>query len=66
MRFLILMNAGKSSAARMLPSEVTKTGQYSEAPAKTERRHPFSPGARVRVSAHKMSVVDGPFPETKQ
>jgi hypothetical protein len=61
MQFLILLNAGK---ARVMPSEATETGEYGEAPAMAE--HPCSRTAPVRFSAHKMSVVDGPFPETKQ
>jgi hypothetical protein len=66
MRFLILTNAGKTNEAHMMPSELTAAGRSGEALAKAEGRYPFSPAARVRFSAHKMSVVDGPFPETKQ
>ena len=61
MQFLILVNAGEP---RVMPSEATKTGEYGEAPALAEHRFPEA--APVRFSAHKPSVVDGPFPETKQ
>jgi hypothetical protein len=61
MRFLILMNDGK---ARVTPGDAAETREYGETPAMAE--HPFSQDAHVRFSAHRMSVVDGPFPETKQ
>jgi len=64
MQFLIRMTAGQTHEARVMPSEATATREYGEAPAMAE--HPFSQGTPVRFSAHKMSVVDGPFPETKQ
>jgi hypothetical protein len=66
MRFLILMSAGEIHDARVMPRESTETGQYGAAPAMADGRCPFPPAAHVRFSAHKMSVVDGPFPETKQ
>jgi hypothetical protein len=66
MRFLILINAGKTKEARMMPSVLTAAGRSGEARAKVGGPHPFSHAAPARFSARKMSVVDGPFPETKQ
>lgn len=63
MQFLILMNIGK---ARGTPREATATRECGEAPATAGGPHPLPPTAPVRFSARKMSVVDGPFPETKQ
>ena len=50
-----------------MPSEsAAVAGRSGEAGAKAEGHRRFPPAAPVRFSAHKMSAVDGPFPETKQ
>jgi hypothetical protein len=66
MQFLILMSAGEIHDACVTRRESTETGQHGTAPATADERPPFPQAARVRFSAHKLSVVDGPFPETKQ
>jgi hypothetical protein len=65
MRFLISTNAGKADQPRAIQSE-SAAGRSGEARAKVEGSRPFPQTAPLRFSAHKPSVVDGPFPETKQ
>ena len=65
MRFPFLTDAGRTSEVRRLPGE-SSAARSGEAPAKAEGPRTFAPAAPVRFSAHRMSVVDGPFPETKQ
>ena len=63
----------KESEAGVLPSEeiLARMGKYNEELAKAgvmltgEGLQPSSKGARVRFSGAKRTVVDGPFPETK-
>jgi hypothetical protein len=74
MKFLILVKATKDSEAGVMPSEklLTEMGKYNEELVKAgillagEGLHPSSKGARVRFSGTKRTVVDGPFPETKE
>ena len=74
MKFLILVKATKDSEAGVMPSEqlLTEMGQYNEELVKAgillagEGLHPSSKGARVRFSGTTRTVVDGPFPETKE
>jgi hypothetical protein len=66
MRFPFLTDAGWSSGERRTPGESSAATRSGEARAKIEGPRPFSPPAPVRFSAHRMSAVDGPFPETKQ
>ena len=57
-----------------MPSEalLAAMGKYNEELVKAgimlagEGLHPTSKGARVRFSGDKRTVVDGPFPETKE
>lgn len=73
MRFMILVKADPRSEAGVLPDEklLTEMGKYNEELAKAgvliagEGLHPSSKGARVRFSGHARTVIDGPFPETK-
>jgi hypothetical protein len=73
MRFMVIVKADKNSEAGALPDEklLAEMGKYNEELAKAgvllaaEGLHPSSKGARVRFSGTKRSVVDGPFPETK-
>jgi hypothetical protein len=74
MRFMILVKADKDSEAGVLPSEelLVEMGKYNEELVKAgvmlagEGLHPSSKGARVRFSGDKRTVIDGPFPETKE
>ena len=74
MRFMILIKANKSSEAGILPGEklLTDMGKFNEELVKAgvmldgEGLHPTSKGARVRFSGAKRTVIDGPFPETKE
>jgi hypothetical protein len=73
MRFMIMVKATKDSEAGVLPDEklLAAMGKYNEELVKAgvmlagEGLHPTSKGARVRFSGTKRTVVDGPFPETK-
>jgi hypothetical protein len=59
---MILIKANKSSEAGILPEELVKAGVMLDG----EGLHPTSKGARVRFSGSKRTVIDGPFPETKE
>ena len=73
MRFMVIVKANKNSEAGVLPDEklLTEMGKYNEELAKAgvllagEGLHPSSKGARVRFSGANRTVVNGPFPETK-
>jgi hypothetical protein len=72
-RFMVLVKADKNSEAGGMPSErlLADMGKYNEELTKAgvllagEGLHPSSKGARVKFSGAKRTVVDGPFPETK-
>jgi hypothetical protein len=74
MRFMILVKASKDSEAGVLPSQelLTEMGKFNEELVRAgimiagEGLQPSSKGARVRFSGPKRTVVDGPFPETKE
>ena len=74
MRFMILVKADKTSEAGVLPDKklLTEMGKYNEELAKAgvllagEGLHPSSKGVRVKFSGAKRTVIDGPFPETKE
>jgi hypothetical protein len=71
---MILIKATKASEAGVLPDEklLTEMGKFNEELVKAgimldgEGLHPTSKGARVRFSGSKRTVIDGPFPETKE
>ena len=73
MRFMVIVKADKNSEAGVLPDEklLAEMGKYNEELAKAgvllagEGLHPSSKGARVRFSGKQRTVIDGPFPETK-
>jgi hypothetical protein len=73
MRFMILIKASKDSEAGVMPSQelLTEMGKFNEELVKAgvmlagEGFHPSSKGARVKFSGTKRTVIDGPFPETK-
>lgn len=74
MRFMVLVKASKESEAGVMPSEklLTEMTKYNEELVKAgimlagEGLHPSSKGARVRFSGAQRTVIDGPFPETKE
>src|SRR5919197_3781160 len=74
MRFMILVKADKNSEAGALPDEkiLTEMTKFNEELVKAgvmlagEGLHPSSKGARVRFSRKQRTVIDGPFPETKE
>ena len=73
MRFMVIVKADKNSEAGVLPDEklLAEMGKYNEELAKAgvllaaEGLHPSSKGARVRFSGTNRTVIDGPFPGTK-
>jgi hypothetical protein len=74
MRFMVIIKANEKSEAGVMPSErlLTEMGKYNEDLVKAgvllagEGLHPSSKGVRVRFSGPKRTVIDGPFPETKE
>jgi hypothetical protein len=73
MRFMILVQATKTSEAGVLPDEklLTEMGKYNESLADAgvllaaEGLQPSSKGARVKFSGASRAVTLGPFPETE-
>lgn len=74
MRFMVIVKADKNSEAGIMPSEklLTEMGKFNEELVKAgvmlagEGLHPSSKGARIRFNGTKRTVIDGPFPETKE
>src|SRR5436853_1421058 len=74
MRFIVMVKATKDSEAGKMPDHklLADMGKFNEELAKAgvmkagEGLHPSSKGARVKFSGAKRTVVDGPFPETKE
>jgi hypothetical protein len=74
MRFMVLVKANKDSEAGVLPDQkiLTEMGKFNQELVKAgvmlagEGLHASSKGARVRFSGGKRTVIDGPFPETKE
>ena len=74
MRFMVIVKATKESEAGEMPSEqlLREMGDYNEQLVKAgimkagEGLQPSSKGKRVRFSGKQRTVVDGPFPETKE
>ncbi len=74
MRFLVIVKATAQSEAGVLPSRemVEKMTVFNEQLAAAgallaaEGLQPTSKGARIKYSAGKGSVTDGPFTETKE
>ena len=73
MRFMVIIKANEKSERGEMPSErlLTEMGKYNEQLVKAgvllagEGLQPSSRGARVRFSGASRTVIDGPFPETK-
>ena len=74
MRFMILIKATKDSEEGVMPDQklLADMGKFNEELVKAgvmldgEGLHPSSKGARVKFSGTKRTVIDGPFPETKE
>ena len=74
MRFMMIVKANKDSEAGQMPSEelLSAMGKYNEELLKAgvlldlAGLQPSSKGARVKFSGGKRTVVDGPFPESKE
>ncbi|MEG3791911.1 YciI family protein [Lysobacter sp. CCNWLW3] len=74
MRFMVIVKSNAASEAGEMPSRelLTAMGKYNEDLVKAgvllagEGLHPSSRGARVRFNGAQRTVVDGPFPETKE
>jgi hypothetical protein len=71
---MILVKADRNTEAGVMPDEqlLAAMGSYNEELVKAgimlggEGLHPSSKGARVKFSGEKRTVIDGPFPETKE
>jgi hypothetical protein len=74
MRFMMIVKASKLSEAGVLPSEtaLAAMGKYNEELQKAgvlldlSGLKPTSKGARVKYAGGKVTVVDGPFAESKE
>ncbi len=74
MRVMVLVKGNKDSEAGALPSQelLREMGKFNQELVKAgvmlaaEGLHPSSKGKRVRYSAGSLTVVDGPFTETKE
>jgi hypothetical protein len=74
MRFMVIVKATRDSEAGALPDPklLADMGKFNEELVKAgvmlagEGLHPSSKGARVKFSGNKRTVIDGPFPETKE
>lgn len=74
MRFMLIIKANEDSEAGVMPSEevLTEMGKFNEELVNAgvmlagEGLHPSSRGARVKYSNGDTTVIDGPFPETKE
>src|SRR5688500_13082233 len=74
MRFMVIVKASKQSEAGEMPGQqlLEDMTRYNEELVKAgvllagEGLHPSAKGARVRFAGDKRTVIDGPFPETKE
>ncbi|MGH7725885.1 MAG: YciI family protein [Candidatus Eiseniibacteriota bacterium] len=74
MRVMVIIKANKESEAGIMPSEklLTEMGNFNEELVNAgimlagEGLHPSSKAVRVRWAKNQISVVDGPFAETKE
>lgn len=74
MRVMVIVKASKESEAGILPSRecLAEMGKFNEALAKAgvllaaEGLQQSSKGLRVKFEGAKRTVIDGPFPETKE
>lgn len=74
MRVIVMIRANKETEAGVMPSEqlLTEMGKFNEELVNAgvmlggEGLHPSAKGARVKFSNGKLSVIDGPFAETRE
>ena len=74
MRVMVIIKATGDSEAGVMPDQrlLTEMGNYNEQLVKAgvmlagEGLHPSSRGKRVRFAGKDRTVIDGPFPETKE
>ena len=74
MRFMVIVKASRDSEAGFMPSQqlLADMGRFNAELVKAgvmeagEGLHPTSRGVRVRFSGSSRTVIDGPFPETKE
>jgi hypothetical protein len=74
MRFMMIIKASKESEAGIPPSEelIAAMGKFNEELMKAgvlvdmHGLHASSKGARIRFTGNKVTVIDGPFAETKE
>jgi hypothetical protein len=74
MRVMVIVKANRESEAGVTPSQqlLAEMTQYNEELVRAgimlagDGLHPSSKGARVRFSGASRTVIDGPFPETKE
>ena len=73
MRFMMIVKASQDSEAGIMPDEtlIADMTTYNEELAKAgalldlSGLHPSSKGARIKFSGGKATVIDGPFPGSK-
>ena len=74
MKVMVIVKATKNSEAGVMPSEklLSDMGKYNEELVKAgimqagEGLHPSVKGKRIQFSGTRRTVIDGPFPETKE
>jgi len=74
MKVMVIVKATKNSEAGVMPSEklLSDMGKYNEELVKAgimqagEGLHPSVKAKRIQFSGTRRTVVDGPFPETKE
>ena len=74
MKFMMIVKATKKSEAGVMPDEklLSAMMKYNEELSKAgvlldlAGLHPTSKGVRIRYSGDKVTVIDGPFAETKE
>ncbi|HEY9380756.1 MAG TPA: YciI family protein [Burkholderiales bacterium] len=74
MRVMVIIKATQDTEAGVLPDEklLAEMGQFNEELVKAgvmldgEGLHASSKGARIMFDGEKRTVINGPFPETKQ
>src|SRR5450755_3088475 len=74
MRFMMIVKGSKDSEAGILPTErmLAEMGKYNEELVRAgvlldgAGLKPTSLGTRIRFSAGKRTIIDGPFTETKE
>jgi hypothetical protein len=74
MRVMVIVKSSKNSEAGVMPTEelLAAMGKYNEELVKAgvmlggDGLHPSGKGKRLRFSAGKKTVIDGPFTEAKE